>query len=80
MTNGQSDPRVPMRPTPKTTPRGAINPNSGYPRPRALTWTAALVAGGGALIVTFFFAIGVIDLVQFPSWAYSPSRWPCSSA
>jgi hypothetical protein len=29
-------------------------------------WSAALIAGGAALIVIFFFAIGVIDLVQFP--------------
>ena len=66
MTTGQSDPRGPMRPMPTTRPRRATYDTSGYPRARAVIWTAALIAGGGALIVTFFFAIGVIDLVQFP--------------
>jgi fatty acid desaturase len=66
MTTGQSDPRGPVRPAPTTRPRRATYPTSGYPRTRAVIWSAALIAGGAALIVTFFFLIGVIDVVQFP--------------
>lgn len=47
-------------------PARATYPISGHPRARAVVWGAALLSGGLASIVIFFFAIGVIDLSLHP--------------
>ena len=47
-------------------PARATYSTSGFPRARAVIWSAALLSGGLGAIVIFFIAIGVIDLSLHP--------------
>jgi fatty acid desaturase len=66
MTTRPPEPTRPVSPARTSRPPRNRYFTGGWPRTRAAIWAAALLSGGLGLILIFFWAIGVIDLYEFP--------------